>query len=76
MKHVADERNDFKARLETTLKDLEVATDPVMSKRWSEIVIRTRHQRIRPLIIRCARSYIYIVILDTIHLVPYVHAVI
>jgi TATA-binding protein-associated factor Taf7 len=41
MKHVADERNDFKARLETTLKDLEVATDPVMSKRWSEIVIRT-----------------------------------
>jgi hypothetical protein len=36
--------------------------------RWFlHLMMRTWHQWIRPLIIRCACSYIYIVILDTIH---------
>jgi hypothetical protein len=39
-------------------------------------MMRTWHHHIRPLIIRYARSYICIVILDIIHLVPHVHVII
>jgi hypothetical protein len=38
------------------------------------LVMRTWHHQIRPLIIRCAHSYICIVVLGTIHLVQHVHA--
>ena len=40
------------------------------------IMMRTWHLRIRTMIIRCARSYICIVALVIIHLVPHVHVTI